>query len=461
MFPPHLGDATNYYLPKIAEWVRAGQFTREMGAHPHVTFPAGFELVETWWVVFIHHDVLIEMAGVEFLLLGVTATAALARSLGLQERSAFVAAILYGLTPGLNLAATSCTNDLPAASIIVTAFAFVLGRLPLGWTIFALGVGIGIKPTVGYGMPGIVLLSWLLRKEEAPREYPRSCVSIAAAVGIVLGSFWYIRNMVWFGNPFYPVCSRDRALFPPPQFGPRAASLLGNVRDLVDSRIWDPHAYGALVDDSAGWGPVGIGCGLLALLLWALEAPPARAVAVSFLLSLCSILFLSIHDPWSMKYVFFFPAILSVAVAREMERSTAMVPLVVAGTLISFLTTMSPYDLPRVELARLEEQSWRERSVLDSHTLISLEPSVALFGGIQERAYLLYGPDFSRRVIYCRPKNLKELVVGMQKEGVSLLLAQPATEEQAHLLEEAIEQGELVVLNGSFYSLVHRATARP
>src|SRR6185436_19653514 len=69
VFTPHLADALSYHLPKVAEWVQAGALTRELGAHTHVTFPAGFELIETWWVVFPHHDVLIEMAGVEFVVL--------------------------------------------------------------------------------------------------------------------------------------------------------------------------------------------------------------------------------------------------------------------------------------------------------------------------------------------------------------------------------------------------------
>ncbi|HEV3027247.1 MAG TPA: hypothetical protein VG457_06715, partial [Planctomycetota bacterium] len=69
IFAPYVIDALSYHLPKIAEWVRAGAFTREMGLDPRSSFPAGFELVETWWVVFLHHDVLIELGGVEFLLL--------------------------------------------------------------------------------------------------------------------------------------------------------------------------------------------------------------------------------------------------------------------------------------------------------------------------------------------------------------------------------------------------------
>src|SRR6185436_7230100 len=43
-FAPAFGDVLSYHLPKVAEWVRAGAFTREMGSDPRVPFPAGFEL---------------------------------------------------------------------------------------------------------------------------------------------------------------------------------------------------------------------------------------------------------------------------------------------------------------------------------------------------------------------------------------------------------------------------------
>jgi hypothetical protein len=86
-FAPYNFDSLSYHLTKIPEWIRAGGFTREMGPDTHATFPAGFELVETWWVVFLHHDVLIEMAGVEFLILATLAVYVLAEAFGLAPRS--------------------------------------------------------------------------------------------------------------------------------------------------------------------------------------------------------------------------------------------------------------------------------------------------------------------------------------------------------------------------------------
>src|SRR5439155_312253 len=79
---------------------------------------SGFELIETWWVVFLHHDVLIELAGVEFLLLSGAGAYALAREMGWSGKCASRAALLFIMTPGLHLQATSCLNDGPVAALI-------------------------------------------------------------------------------------------------------------------------------------------------------------------------------------------------------------------------------------------------------------------------------------------------------------------------------------------------------
>src|SRR5262249_31754028 len=146
LFAPYSGDVLSYHLPKVAEWVRAGHFTREMGVDSHATFPAGFELVETWWVVFLHHDVLIEMAGVEFLSLALAAVVALATEIGLSAPAAGFAGLVYVLTPGFHVQVTSCLNDAPAAALVLATAALIVGRAPLGLIALVAGLGIGVKP---------------------------------------------------------------------------------------------------------------------------------------------------------------------------------------------------------------------------------------------------------------------------------------------------------------------------
>jgi hypothetical protein len=112
----------------MAEWIREGRILHAPGTDVRETFPAGFELLEAWWTVFLHHDFLIEMAGVEFLALAFAAVAALGRTLGLAPRAAAAAGLLYLLTPGVHLLAVSCMNDAPVAALFLSSAALSLPR---------------------------------------------------------------------------------------------------------------------------------------------------------------------------------------------------------------------------------------------------------------------------------------------------------------------------------------------
>ena len=166
-FAPYAGDALSYHLPKIAEWVQAGGFAREQGADDRSTFPAGFELVETWWVAFLHHDALIEMAGVEFFALALAASHALAVEMGLSRRAAMVACLAAACTPGMMIQATSCLNDGPVAALLVAAAALIVARAHPALVAVPVLLGLGIKPVFGYALPGMALLAFLWRKEPA------------------------------------------------------------------------------------------------------------------------------------------------------------------------------------------------------------------------------------------------------------------------------------------------------
>ncbi|HVR87359.1 MAG TPA: hypothetical protein VMU54_23745, partial [Planctomycetota bacterium] len=165
VFAPVVRDVLSYHLPKVGEWIVHGRMTANVGPDARSNFPAGFELLEAWWCVFLHQDALIEMAGVEFLALAAVAAYSLARWVDLGERSASFAALLTTLTPGLHLQATSCLNDGAAAAMMLSAAALVVHRVPPGLVLLASGLAMGLKPTFAYFAPGLLLLEWMLRKE--------------------------------------------------------------------------------------------------------------------------------------------------------------------------------------------------------------------------------------------------------------------------------------------------------
>jgi hypothetical protein len=454
-FAPHLGDALAYHLPKVAEWVQNGRFTREMGLHPHVTFPAGFELIETWWVVFLHHDVLIEMAGVEFLFLAFAGMYALGRRLGLASRWSFFAGLLYVMTPGLHLSATSCLNDAPVAALVVATFALVAWRTPLGIVLLSVALGCGVKATYIYALPGVALL-WVLSRKEIclPFSGPRiSAALVVVAFGI--GGFWYGRNLLWFGNPVYPVGSPGYAEEPVAvQTGPRLSSFLANAWELVNIRIYDNQgAYGANVDNIAGWGAPAFACGLLALMLIFMEDRETRRIAMCFLLSLACSFFLIIHDPWSMKYVFFFPAILAHATAR-LARTFRGAYLIAGITCVfSFLGSTFSREVSSDELAILGKLPWQERSAAIFLQSDTASTTVGCWGGFQTFSYVLYSPDFSRRVVYLRGRTAEELLSEMRINAVGILYVAPTTVQQSLILQECLKRKALSRIHGAFYSI--------
>jgi hypothetical protein len=455
-FAPYLGDPLAYHLPKVAEWVRAGAFTREMGVHPHATFPAGFELIETWWVVFLKHDVLIEMAGVEFLILAGASAGALAKILGAGDRSACLAGALYALVPALHLSATSCLNDTPASALVVSTMLLIIARAHPATFLAAAGLGLGIKPTYGFALPGMILLNFLWRSSGTLAR-PRSAEAFSLAVlGLVLGTCWYARNWIWFGSPFYPLGSASDPKMV--QFGASLSSLWANLASLVGARVYDNATlYGPNDDYMAGWGAAPFAIGVMALLWIQRSDPRMRALALAFVVSLLSTLAFSRNDPWHLKYALFFPALPCVATALLSERVEG-IKWLAGGTLgFAILGTCLSYDLRAEHLRVLAAQPWRERTAArlayGQVTREVPENTVGYFGGPLGATYLLYRPDFSRRVVYLRARTASTLVEEAHATGVRWVFAPDPTAEQARILDDSTARGWMKLDSGRFFVL--------
>lgn len=440
-FAPHVPDTLVYHLPKIAEWIRAGGFTREMGLDPRAHFPSGFELVEAWWVVFLRHDALIEMAGVEFLLVAFAATYSLGKTLGLASRPAFLAGLAYILTPGMHLQATSCLNDGPVAALLVSVLALVAGRAPAPLVAWVMGLGIGIKPTFGYALPGIAILGWLARREPStPVPSRRAAVGIAIA-GLALGAFWYARNLVWQGNPIYPMGlggmlgSGGRTA---QQLGPSLSSLWENLWTFWDIRILDRAPYGSMTDFNSGWGAAAVCCGLPALVFALREDSRWRRMGVAFAASLISVFALVFPDRWYMRFVLFVPALLALATARMAQSFRGSLPLIAGALLFQFAGTFVPKELS-------------ERPTINPALQLSRGEAVACFGDRWGRIYVLYERDYSRPLIYLRPTTPEELIDQVRRSGVRVLLGNPARRSDQDLLEQAVLLGGFRKVDGFFY----------
>ena len=466
-FAPYAGDPLSYHLPKIAEWVRAGHFTLEMGPDTHAWFPAGFELIETWWVVFLHHDVLIEVAGIEFLLLAGAAVFALAKHLQLSDGWAYFAALSYALTPGVHLQATSSLNDLPVAALVLATAALVVHGAPRSVIGIAVGLGIGIKGTYIYALPGLALLWWLEQRteqqEKTPRRFfPARAASAARAAApfaiaaLLVGGFWYARNAWLFANPLYPAGSKGvletdgRVTV---RLGASPSGLWHNITDLVENRIGDREAaYSALSRRVSGWGALSYACGLPALFVLLPTDRRLRRFAAAWVVSLLSVLLLVIFDDWYIRFTFFFPALLVLAVARLASEHRGVLVVAVPALLLQFASTMVAEELPLAKVKVLAEQPWRARStagIYDAH--IDGVDAIGYYADNYNDSYLMYRPDFSRRVAFVRATTAQGFMDEMKQAGVTTLYAAPGTLERQRVINELAGQGLLRNLRGKFW----------
>jgi hypothetical protein len=446
-FAPYTGDVLAYHLPKVAEWVRAGRLTGELGLDNHGSFPAGFELIEVWWTLFWRHDVLIEAAGLEFLALAAASVYSLSRSIGVSEPGAGLAALAAVLSPGLHHQATSCLNDGPTAALFVASAALLVARVPDVLVLLPVGLGLGVKPTFAYAVPGLLLLRHLVRREPMRSGPSTLAPRLVAAGAVTIGLAWYARNLFLFGNPIHPVGTRglvDEGGTLWIQAGPRLTSLWDNLRALVNVRISDGrNATGALLENVAGWGIAAFACGLPAVLALAPSERPLRRLALAALASLACVLCLAKPDPWCLRFVLFVPAILAVAAARMAETMPRTRVALGFAVVVQFLGTFLPAELPGPAFVKLARQPWATRALFDPMPPGVDPAAVGAFGGNDAESYLLYRPDFGRAVFYLRSPDADALRADLRRAGVAWLYAAPSTASQRKTIEAACSRGFL------------------
>ena len=451
IFSPYIGDTVAYHLPKVAEWVQAGRITLQVGPDVRGWFPAGFEIVEIWWTVFLRHDVIIEAAGVEFLLLGAAAAAALAEALGGDASFNLKAGLLYALTPGFHLMATSALNDGAAAAMVVALFALAAHRAPWPWLGLAAALATGIKPTAAFALPGVVLVYWLTRRPPPPADDRPLLEKSLLALALLVGGSWYLRNAIVFGNPIYPM--GGQGILGPDghvaqQTGFSLSSLGQNLADLAGRRLLDVGPLGALLPSLAGWGALAVSLGGVGLLREARTDVALRRATAGFLLSLLVVLGMVIPDPWCLRFVIFFPALPCIAALRLVDRVPVLRGLLAAAVLVQFLGTVVPGEFEVGAVRERLEMPWARRaSRMTPHDPWSSD-GIAI-GPAANRTYAMYRPDYSRRVLHVADRDAEGLVKAMRAAGIRDLHASPSAPE----VKTAVERRWLVQEPGNFYRL--------
>ena len=189
---------------------------------------------------------------------------ALGRRIGLDPRGALFGALIVPTLPVIVLQSWTAGNDVVAASFVVAAAVFVLGRAPLELAVAALATGLAVATK----FTGPLMLPVLLLLAVVAVPSGRRLRAVAAiGAGAVIGSGWYVANLVRTGTI-------DGGL---EDFSGQGATLgLGNAASTASRLLVDAiEASGAI--EQYAWAYVVAAAAFAAALLG------ARARATAFL----------------------------------------------------------------------------------------------------------------------------------------------------------------------------------
>ncbi len=498
--PPFVWDSLTYHLTRVAQWIQDQRISVFDTPIERIYTPANYEVFAAWFTIFIHHDVVVEAAGLPAYLLAGLSVYAIARSLEISGWASLLGAIAYLSTPALLLAVTGTKNDpmmtalyLMAAALIIDLSSRRAAILRSGYAgmllslVLVLLLAVGTKPYIMHLSVGLLVIGggfllqdkrsghWYRDKWKSIVSFFSSSINIRIMVvillisGLFLGSYWYLRNWSLTGNPFYPygISIGDTPLAPREGVVPVDLENLWRNLKLFAEKFGDKQNR-ILPDlpNTTGWGWVVYGMGLPALAWGVIRNRRIRILTVGF-----SISFLVISNrasPWNMRYVVWFPALLCLALAAvfdwfpdELKATKQGLSFLFVVCLTLNLVMTFTYNLIPITTfdEMLSKPVWeRDAALLDIYMPDEYFSAIEIVGS-EERlgynvhangfVYPLYRSDYSQDLVYVPfspVDSCDDIANEMRARGTRYLMVAPehTEDEKILLLQRCAIAGDVI-----------------
>jgi hypothetical protein len=261
---PSVGfDATIYHWTEAVTWARTGH----PGAieflsydYPFGNYPLTDDVLLSWGAGLARSFVPLALWTPALMALLVTAGWSALRELGVDRVPTALALAAVATVPNVMTQLNEPQSDLPAlAWLVCTAALCVHARrrpILLAPALLAAALAVGTKPTT---VPlCAALLGIILWSRRADLRSLRRALLLAGSVALIVGTPWYVRNLVTHGTPLWPFQTVPWGTGKPPFI------------DLIDGRFID--RIGPTLDVDTARGPKAL-AGAIVLLAAALILP--------------------------------------------------------------------------------------------------------------------------------------------------------------------------------------------
>ncbi|MBM3218839.1 MAG: DUF2029 domain-containing protein [Candidatus Rokubacteria bacterium] len=228
---PHVVDATRlwiwddytYHMVYPALWLRdhaLGAVPPEHAFTMQAWYPLSASLVATWFMVPFaasRGDALawVSLTGVLYAAVVATGAAELLARVGCRRGAWAVPLVLFATSHRVGVMASSFSDaDLAPAAVLFAALVFAIpradetereARVDRWYAALLSGLAVGMKVSAApAAFVVFVLVAWRAGAPGARRRAAAHVALVFTVAWIATGGYWYIRNVVHTGNPFYP-----------------------------------------------------------------------------------------------------------------------------------------------------------------------------------------------------------------------------------------------------------------
>lgn len=218
LFPMLEIDTFLYHLSSVAFYFQENKIY-EVVAPLQIKFwvngyPKYIEFLSLWQMLWTKNDIFVDTIQLYFGILGIFAVYNLATKLGIKKGLALCAGLLFFLTPTLLVQAKTGYIDVSVAVLILITLNFLINTLKNKYCIVFAGISAGLllgSKFSGWGFLIIFLiflfaLNYFYKRKikENPWRFYLAQSLILVLIALMVGGFWYFKNVYYYKNPFWP-----------------------------------------------------------------------------------------------------------------------------------------------------------------------------------------------------------------------------------------------------------------